>query len=236
MLVVLAPPVSGQDTTHVTLVGEVRDYETEQPVADIAVEILELGRVEVTDRNGFFRFDTLLAGPWTFETSGLGYRTNVETSVIGPRSLLLIRLEPEPMDIEGLYVSVVQRLVRRRLAAPSRVVAWERAELGAAIAPDVGSFVRTRGVARFVRCGGEYSETDLPNCFIHRGLPTRLTVYLDDIALPPAEGTSTLWTHDPHDLWSVEFLPGCAQLRIYTRRFMRLVEEGRVRLQHWLCS
>ena len=114
-------PSSGQDTTHVQLIGEVRDVSSEEPIAAIAVKILELGRIEVTDRNGFFAFDSIPPGVWTFEASGFGYATNVEASEIGSRSLLLIRLQPAPVELEGLYVSVVQGLVRRRMAAPSRV-------------------------------------------------------------------------------------------------------------------
>jgi hypothetical protein len=229
-LSVFAAGASAQDTTRVRLIGEVRDYATEQPIRDIAVRILELDRVQVTDANGFFAFDSVPLGRWTFEASGFGYVTSVQASEIGPRSLMLIRLESAPIELEGLYVSVMQRLVRRRLSVPSRVIAWERAELAEAIAPDVGSFVRTRGVAEFRRCGGEYSDTDLPNCFFFRGDNVRLTVFVDDLPLLQAVGTSTLWSHDPRDLWSVELLPGCGQLRIYTQRFMELVEAGRVRL------
>lgn len=229
-LAVLAADAMAQDTARVRLIGEVRDYATEQPIRDIAVRILELDRVQVTDANGFFAFDSVPVGRWTFEASGFGYVTSVEASEIGPRSLMLIRLESAPIELEGLYVSVLQRLVRRRLSVPSRVIAWERAELAEAIAPDIGSFVRTRGVAEFRRCGGEYSDTDLPNCYWWRGDYVRLTVFVDDLPLLSEVGTSTLHAYDPRDLSSVEFLPGCRQLRIYTQRFMRLVEEGRVRL------
>lgn len=228
-------PVAGQSTETGRLVGEVRDIETEQPISGIAVKVLELGRIDVTDRNGFFSFDSIAPGLWTFEASGFGYVTNVEASEIGPRSLLLIRLESDPVQLEGLFVSVTQGLVRRRMAAPSRVVSWDNDELAVALAPDIGSFVKTRGVAQFVLCGDEFSETDLPNCFIHRGRPTRLSLYLDDHVLPRREGMSRLWAYDPRDLWSVEFLPECAQLRVYTRHFMELVESGRVRLTPFLC-
>jgi hypothetical protein len=227
--------LASQDTTLVRLVGEVREYATERPLPDVAVKILELDRVALTDRNGFFAFDELPRGRWTFETSGFGYTTNVEASEVGPRSLLLIRLESAPVQLEGLYVSVVQRLTQRRLAAPSRVWAWDRPELEVAGAPDVGAFVYRSGVAQFVRCGGEFTEADLPNCYAHRGQVVRLRVFLNDEAVLGAIGTSQLWALDPRDLWSVEFLPSCRQLRVYTRQFMEWVEGGRVRLKPALC-
>jgi hypothetical protein len=225
-----------QDTTAVRLIGEVRNFDTEQPVADIAVKVVELGLVAVTDRNGFFAFDGLAPGRWTFEASGFGYRTNVEASAIGPRSLLLIRLEPAPVELEGLHVSVVRELVRRRMAAPSRVFAWDKADLEAAISPDIGSFVGNRGVAQFAACGGEFAANDLPNCFWRRGHLVRLRLFVDDIEQLEADGMGRLWSFDPRDLWSVEFLPGCRQLRIYTQLFMEHVEQGRVRLVPVLCG
>ena len=229
-------PTHAQDSTLVTLVGEVRDLSTERPLEGIAVKVLELDRVQITDRNGFFAFDSIPEGRWTFEASGFGYETNVEASEIRPRSILLIRLRSDPIQLEGLYVSVVQGLVQRRMAAPSRVWAWDKPELKAAVAPDIGAFIHRQGVAQFVLCGDEFSENDLPNCYIRRGRPVRLQIFLDDEPMLSAEGTSRLWAYDPRDLWSVEFLPGCGHLRIYTQHFMELVESGRVRLKPMLCA
>ena len=235
LLTVAAAPTEGQDTPRVRLVGEVREVTTERPIADIAVKLLELELVTVTDRNGFFMFDGIPPGEWTFEASGFGYRTNVEASHIGTRSLLVIRLEAAPLQLEGLYVSVVQRMVNRRMASPSRVIVWDREELGAAIAADIGQFVGRQGIVVFTPCGDEFTENDLPGCYIHRGRPRRLQLYVDDEPRMLAEGTSQLWAYDPRDLWTVEFLPGCGQLRVYTRRFMEWVEAGRVRLNPVLC-
>jgi hypothetical protein len=186
--------VAGQDSTEVRLTGAVRDIATERPVRGAAVKILELGRIVIT----------------------------TEASDIAAGNFLLVRLRAKPIELEGLYVSVVQQLVKRRMAVPSRVVAWEKSELEKAIAPDVGSFVRSRGVAEFLQCGGEFGTNDLPNCFLSRGRSVRLRVFLDDIEVPPGIGTHNLWAHDPRDLWSVAFLSGYRQLRIHTADFMKL--------------
>ncbi len=227
---VLAPAAAAQDTILLRLIGEARDFTTEQPILGIAVKLVELGEIRVTDRNGFFAFDSVPVGEWTFEASGFGYVTNVEASHITENSALLIRLETAPIELEGLYVSVVQRLVRRRMATPSRVVAWDNVALNEAISADVGAFVKKSGAAVFVPCGGEWSAVELPNCFMLRGRLARLTLFVDDIKQIGAAGTSGLWAHDPHNLWAVEFLPECRQLRVYTEHYMRMVEEGRVRL------
>jgi len=237
LAVAVVHPLAAQDSTSIRLMGEVRDVETELPVEGAAVKILELERVQMTDRNGFFAFDSVPPGRWTFETSQFGFHTNTEASPIAPRSFLLIRLEARPVEMEGLYVSVVQRLVRRRMAVASRVVAWEKADLEEAIIPDIGSFIRTRGNEQFVSCGGEFSANDLPNCFIWRGQPKRIRLFLDDIAVPSGIGMMSLWALDPRDLWTVEFIRDCGppELRIYTQRFMDMVESGRVRLAPAIC-
>ena len=215
------------------LVGLLR---TSRRLAEASVTIEELGRIVLTDRNGFFRFDSLPAGTWTVRTERLGYEPNVEESTIAPNNLLLVRLEPRPIELEGLYAEVLSRMRVRRAGVPSQVWAWDREELAEAVAPDIGRFVRTRGVASWVTCSDEgkraadVSIQDLPNCFLWRGGETKVSVWLDDVAVPGAQGTSTLWAMDPRDLWAVEFLPGCGQLRVYTTWYMEAVEEGRTRM------
>jgi hypothetical protein len=241
VLVALFPaaPTAAQDapadTVVVTLVGEVRDAVTDAPLADASVTIPALGRSVATDRNGFFRFDSIPAGTWTFRTEHLGYAPNDEPSTIGPGQRLLVRLQPRPIELGGLYATIYSRLRDRRGRAPGRVIAWDREELAEAIQPDVGRFVQTRGMVQWARCGGEW-EGDLPNCVMRRGSARRLEVWVDEAPLLGALGTSTLWARDPRDLWAVEFLPDCGELRIYTKRFMEAVREGRTRLRPMVCE
>ena len=215
-------PVTEPPTGDITLIGEVRDALTEAPIPDASITIEELGRILLTDRNGFFRVDSLPAGTWTFRTEHFGYEPNVEASVIAPNNLLLVRLEPRHIELEGLYAEVLSRMRVRRAGVPSQVWAWDREELSDAVAPDVGRFVRTRGVTSWVNCSdpgrraADVSVQDLPNCCLRKGKELKVTVWLDDFALPDAQGTSTLWSMDPRELWAVEFLPDCGQLRIYT--------------------
>lgn len=229
---VTEPPTTGD----ITLIGEVRDALTEAPIPDASVSIEELGRITLTDRNGFFQFDSLPAGTWTFRTEHLGYEPNVEASTIGPGNLLLVRLEPQPIELEGLYAEVLSRMRVRRAGAPSQVWAWDREELSKAVAPDIGRFVKSRGVVVWTNCSNESLRAadvalqDLPNCYYRKGGETKVTVWLDDVALPAAQGTSTLWTMDPRDLWAVEFLPDCGQLRVYTTWYMEALQEGRTRM------
>lgn len=235
-----AQEVEGADAPAVTLIGEVRDALSESPVPDASVTIVELGRVVLTDRNGFFRIDSLPQGTWTFRTEHLGYEENVEPSTIGPGNLLLVRLAPRPIELEGLYAEVASGMRRRRASAPSQIWAWDREELSEAVSADIGRFIRTRGVASWVACSAsraaDTNHLDLPNCFIRKGRVRVLTVYVDEVPIPGAQGTSTLWAMDPRDLWAVEFLPDCGQLRVYTEWFMEAVRDGRTRLAPALCG
>lgn len=124
------------------------------------------------------------------------------------------------------------------MGTPVRVLAWDRAELEEIVSPDVGQMLKRRGVAHFVPCGddGEFTDMDLPNCILRQGSPTRIHLFIDDIPVMPAVGASQLWAYDPRELWSVEFIRVCNQIRIYTRVFMEQVEGGRVRLNPRLCG
>jgi hypothetical protein len=235
----VAAPATAQDpsadTVVVILVGEVRDAVTDAPLADASVEIEELGRSVLTDRRGVFRFDSIPAGRWTFRTERLGYEPHEEAFTVGPAKVILLRLQPRPVELEGLYATISSRMRERRRRVPGRVLAWDREELAQAIQSDVGRFVRTHGGIPWVRCGGEW-EGDLPNCIVRRGGQRRVEVWVDDGRLLPAAGTSTLWAMDPRDLWAVEFLPDCGELRIYTRWFMEAVRDGRTRLRPAICE
>jgi hypothetical protein len=237
-LAITAPATAQElpaDSAAFTLVGQVRDGVTEAPLGGASVTILELERRALADRNGVFRFDSIPPGTWTFRTEHLGYQPNEEASTIGPGNLLVVRLAPRPIELEGVYATISSRMRERRTRVPGRVLAWDREELAAAIAPDVGRFVQTRSGIQWVPCGGEW-QGDLPNCIMRRGGGTRIEVWVDEGRVLPVVGTSTLWAMDPRELWAVEFLPDCGELRIYTTWFMEAVRDGRTRLRPMVCG
>ncbi|MEQ8330102.1 MAG: carboxypeptidase-like regulatory domain-containing protein [Longimicrobiales bacterium] len=238
-----APPGVAQETTaaadtaRVTLIGEVRDYTNEEPILGATVRLVELELVRITDRNGFFAFEGIPPGEWTVETRQFGYETNVEPAPIGPGSLLLVRLEPRPVELDGLYVRARSALAARRSAAPSRVSVWTADQLAASPAADVGALIEHSGVATMARCGRQFTDTDMRGCVTRGNRVYRIEIFIDDLPVMDQEGTSRLWAYAPADLWEVEFVIGplCTELRIYTRLFMEQVEAGRVRLHPAIC-
>jgi len=227
-----------------TFDGRVLDAQDDTPVGTALVRLVddqrELRGVSVADSLGRYRIEAPGPGVYRLQAERLGY-VGMETPLleaghaagIYPLDLLVRRA---PLPIEGLEVRAIPELVERRAAAPSRVIAWDARELGNAIAPNVGSFLGSRGVAQFVGCGGELAPTDLPNCFWRRGRLVRIRVFVDDVAVMSAEGTGRFWAYDTRDLSALEFLPGCRQIRLYTRWFMDRVAEGRLRLKPMLCE
>lgn len=101
-----------------TFRGEVRDYLTELPIPGATVQIVEVRRSAVTDRNGYFELPELLPDRYTFVTSGFGYETNREPSEVGLNAFMVVRLNPMAIPLEGIEVTVdrlIQQLEVRRL-------------------------------------------------------------------------------------------------------------------------
>lgn len=199
-----------------TLVGEVRDHATERPVEGAVVQIAELGRSAVTDRNGYFEFPDLLPGRHTFVTSSFGYRTNREDSDVPPNAVLVVRLSPMVFELPGLEVTV-ERLLhriesRRRSSGASEVAVFTRRQL-------VQS--RARGLEKFVgeRTAGFEIEPNRSDhlCVSIRGKSPRLVqVFLDEVAVP----NLVLQTLKPDEVELVEVYRSLAMVRVYTKQFL----------------
>lgn len=236
-ILTLAPPSQAQeDGTTPRLAGRVVDGATGEPVRGAMVRTAAGQVVAISNREGLFRIRSMAEGTYEIEIGTTGF-TSLRVMVSVPdREVRTYELQPSPIDLGEIRVSVTARLEERRRRAPSRVEAFDRVDLESAIAPDVGSFVKGRGIARFIPCGDEFAPSDLPNCYWHRDGPRRLYVFIDDLQETDGAGTSLLWAFDPRDLWSVEFLPSCGELRIYTMEYRQRLAEGAATLRAVLCE
>ena len=110
------PPVQPQqDVATVTVVGQVLDRLTGEPVAGALVEILTLHERTLTGEHGQFLLRGIEPGDYEIGVERLGYElTVVPVTLDGDR--LTIELEPKPAVLEGLEVTV-DRMERRRRAA-----------------------------------------------------------------------------------------------------------------------
>lgn len=238
----LAQQISDPPTD--TLLGSVVDANSGAPIAGAVITASESG-VVVAISNGEGQFFIPL-GPVEEDpdpTIGLraatfGYAPRDTVVALPTTGIVRFDLSPAPVHLGELIATGSRRIQRRRNAAPVRVVAWEEEELAKAVAPDVGKFVAASGAAVFGACdrGKGFSPGDLGGCTSRRGQQVKLRVYIDEAMEPRERPTDRLWAFDPRDLWMVEYMPGCGELRIYTQDFKERWNRGRVELSPVLCE
>ena len=104
--------LSGQDaeeTTDITMEGEVLDVVSGVPVAVAIVAIPALNRSTVTDELGYFRMEDVPAGFYPIRVMRVGYE-NLEAEVpINGQEVLALYLTPGPVPLDGIEVKVTSR-------------------------------------------------------------------------------------------------------------------------------
>ena len=200
--------------------GEVRDYLTESPIEDAIVQIAELRRSVVTDSNGYFEFPGLTPDKYTFITGSFGYETNREASDIGYGAIMLVRLNPLAIELEGIEVRVerlLHQLEVRRTSTPTAVAAYDSTVMSSSMSPDLATFVEGRsGLETFVSPDDQY-------CVRSRGRNVRIRTYLDEVPVASAY----LQNLGPRDVELVEVYSGLAMVRVYSRQFLeRAADQG----------
>lgn len=220
-----AGPLGGQDARPDSVRpfafrGEVRDYLTELPIPGATVQIVELRRSAVTDRNGYFELPGLLPDRYTFVTSGFGYQTNREPSEVGVNAFMVVRLNPMAIPVEGIEVTVerlIHQLDVRRLSTPVGSVVFEPETMQRTIEPDVASFVNTRTGFTIYRDRMDRVQARL------RGRPTNLRVCLDEVPV----ASNFLGNLHPTELGLLEVYESLGMVRLYTNGFLsRAAKEG----------
>lgn len=130
-----------------TFRGNVVDYLTESPIEGAIVQIADLGRSAEADANGYFEFPGLVPDRYTIVTASYGYQTNREPSDIPFGAVMVVRLNPIAIEVEGIEVEV-DRILRqieiRRLATPAPSSSFEAETLDRSIDLDVVEFVSER--------------------------------------------------------------------------------------------
>ncbi len=218
-----AAPLSAQDPPpdslrSFTFRGNVVDYVTEEPIEDASVELVELKRSALTDANGYFEFADLAPGRYTIATTGFGYDPNREPSDIPFGAVLVVRLNPAPLDVAGLEVEVarvVRQIEMRRVATPVPSSGFDREILNSTVDSDLTEFVSERTTLEIVEDG-----FGLPVARF-RNRVSRLRVCLDE--LPVDSGF--LQNLQPHQLGRVEVFESLRMVRMYTHNFLEEAAE-----------
>jgi Carboxypeptidase regulatory-like domain len=94
-----------------TITGTVQDRETQAPLVEAVVQLLNSEFKTVTDQNGRFEFRNVPLGNHEIKVSHLGYETFVQTDVVVLSSrpaevrieLLISNITTEQIDVEGKY-------------------------------------------------------------------------------------------------------------------------------------
>jgi hypothetical protein len=158
---------------------------------------------------------------YVLQVRQLGYRDRVLT-VDGDaaREALVLRLDPDPVEIEGLTV-LAERFRDRRRGPFGAVDVLGREDL--LRAPDGATSDLIRRVVPFARpCGG---ENDNNLCVNMQGRIEPLVICMDDRRI--AEGGVELEHLDPRGLYMVEVFRRGGQVRIYSRGYVeRLLASG----------
>lgn len=233
-MVALARTAAGQDTVPPVptfdLAGQIVDALNEQPVISAVIKVPELRRYVFSDVNGRFRFPDFPEGSWVIVVEMLGYETLEGSATVSEGNGLLLRLNPDPIVLEGLRVrSRADGLLdRRRRRYPFRVTTISPRTISEAINPDPAAIFRRNANSITTSCLDRAGFLTLGACYIRRGREARVRVFLDEGEL--MGGMSELSMFPARDVHSMDWLKDIGELRVYTKWFIERLNTTRTRL------
>lgn len=152
VLAAIASPLSAQQPqgiTTATLSGSVVDAQSDQPIGGAIVSVPALSRAVQTDSEGMFELPDLPIGTHVVRVQQFGYDdlvTAVSIELSG--APVVLQLEPDPLMIEGLDVSVdgfgalTGRVTEGSTGQPmAGVVVWLSSEERGASSDSLGRFL-----------------------------------------------------------------------------------------------
>lgn len=222
----LAGPSSAQDgdDLRVELRGQVFDQLTGQPLHGAFVASAGSDTGVLTDESGMFTLRVARSSTaYALSVENLGY---VDTQFAidaaeAESGAIVMRIEPNPVVLEGFRV-LADRFQRRRRAAAVSARAFDRTALLHSTAFDAAEHVQFQSGVSFTPCAGT-----LDRCVLSRGRRVRPVVYIDEVRA--IGGLDQLATYRPQDLYLLEVYARGRMIRAYTEWFMeRHAERGRL--------
>jgi len=225
-----ARPATAQETPTFTLTGQIVDALNERPVIAAVVKVPELRRFVFSDVNGRFHFPDFPEGTWEIVVEQLGYHTLDGSVAVAQGNGLSLRLNPDPVALEGLRVRTrSERLLeRRRRLTPYRVTRISPEVIANAINPDPTAIFRRKANSLIVPCSADSDEQMTPGCVVVRGRQKAITVMLDDLPLPGGMVVLQMYPHD--HIHSMDWVARAGVLQVYTRDFIRRLDENGMNL------
>lgn len=230
-----AAPGQNADQAGVGFAGKVVDTYQGAPVAGAVVQLPEARRADgsafaaVTDDGGRFVIEDAPAGPNAVEISRIGYAPLVQVLDIQDGQFVEAALIPKPVVLEGIEV-YVDRLESRLRSLPFGASTFDETALRFAPDLNVADYLASQPGFEFVPCFQGSSDgalfTRRRDCIRTRGTtPQRPRVFLDDA--PAFGGVQELATLPTTEIYRVEVIRGCGQIRVYTLSYA----EGRASRQ-----
>lgn len=224
-LLLTSPDLRAQESeaTHV-VTGSVVDAATGEPVDQAMVSLEDMDWGVFTDEDGTFRIEGVAAGSGTLLAERLGYRAGRTPIVVGEEgpASVTVRLEPDPVLVEGVRV-VTNRFQRRRNATATSVSAFEQDDLLSSPYLSVTEFIEARAGVPIVSCP---SYMHAFNCALVRGRRQPVSVYIDEA--PVFAGLDQLDAYLPGDLYMLEVYARGRHIRAYTNGFMERAAKRRI--------
>ena len=222
-----AAGVSAQEgpAVAVAFTGQVVDTHWGRPVEGAVLRVRGALRqdstviVGATDATGHFNIQKVPPGPSQVEVTRIGYADLVQVLDIQAGQFVEVAVIPKPVVLEGIEV-YVDRLKARVRALPHIVDTYEGTALRAAADLNVARYLDSQPGFAFVPCfEGAASSSgavrQAPDCMRTRGtLAERPRIFIDDA--PSFGGVQELATLPTTEVYRVEVIRGCAQIRIYT--------------------
>lgn len=216
-----AVPVAAQ--TPGLLRGHLLDGETYAPLFGAYVGLEGAGRGVLTDSTGYFALPVARTGQYVLQIRQLGYRDlSMALTAESAEQPLLLQLDPDPVEIEGLQV-LVERFQDRRRGPFGAVDVLTQAELLRAADGAASDLVRR--MVPFARPCDPVNGQDEKLCVNTGGHLEALSICVDNRLV--LESMVELEHLDPRGLYMVEVFRRGGQVRIYTRGYVeRLLATG----------
>ena len=222
-----AAGVSAQEgaPAGVSFTGKVIDTYRGGPVEGAVLRLRGMMRpdstviVGVSDATGRFRIERVPPGPSEVLVTRIGYADLVQVLDIQADRFVEVAVIPKPVVLEGIEV-YVDRLEARVRSLPHIVDTYREAALRAAPDLNVARYLDSRPGLAFVPCfegaaSAAGAVRPARECMRTRGtLVQRPRIFIDDA--PAFGGLQELATLPTTEVYRVEVIRGCAQIRIYT--------------------
>ncbi len=219
---------AGQTGSGVAFQGKVIDTYWGEPVEGAVVQLTETLRpdgtriIGITDAEGLFRFVGVPPGPSRVSVTRIGYADLFQILDIQDDQFIDVVLIPKPVVLEGIEV-YVDRLETRLRELPYVTNTWGEVDLRSAPDLNIADYLHGQPAFEFVPCFEDMSGTRLfgqrLNCIRTRGtMPQRPGIFIDDA--PAFGGVEQLSAIPTTEVYRVEVIRGCGQIRVYTNTYV----------------